>query len=705
MRQLAGIGIGLAFCLAQLHGASARGQSPEELARTAAYAAGHQNPDGGFAPVPGEPSTLGATNTAIRILKYVRGSIPDVFGCIRFVRSCRTPGGGFSQRPGGTPDPVTTAVGLMASAELKIADQETIDQAIAYLGANAHSFEEVRMAIAGLEAVAARSPDFPRWAKMIEQMRRPDGTFGEGAAQAFATGGAAAAILRMGLKLENRDAVVKVINAGQRPDGGWSKDDGPADLASSYRVMRALYLLGEKPDLDRLLRFVDRCRQSDGSYAPAPGGDGNLSATYYATILIRWARLLQGKPPFVETAGFVSLFNGRDLTGWQGNEALWSARDGLLVGKSAGIDHNEFLTTTESYRDFVLSLSFRLVDGVGNSGIQFRSVRIPGTEMSGYQADIGENFWGCLYDESRRNKVLAPGSPEALEKLRKSDWNHYVIRAMGNRIQLYLNGVSSVDYREEDPSVTADGLIGLQIHAGGPMEIQFQDLMIQRLPSPSANQTGPGFHLRSLATDHGPRKYTVYVPADYDGQKEFPAVLFLHGAGERGDDGVVPSQVGIGPAIVQRPGGLPAIVVFPQARTTWKGGSEDSEAALQALEDVIKNYKVDAKRIILTGLSMGGMGSWDMAALHPNRFAAVVPVCGPGRPEDGARLKDLPIRAYVGDADSDFLHLGMRRMVEAVIAAGGNPIYTEYRDVGHNSWDRAYNDPELIAWMLSQRRP
>ena len=102
--------------------------------------------------------------------------------------------------------------------------------------------------------------------------------------------------------------------------------------------------------------------------------------------------------------------------------------------------------------------------------------------MSGYQADLGESYWGCLYDESRRNKVLAKASSEALSTLKKNDWNHYVLCAVGDRITLYLNGVASVVYREEAPDIARDGLIAVQIHAGSPMEVQFKDIQIRVLP-------------------------------------------------------------------------------------------------------------------------------------------------------------------------------------------------------------------------------
>ncbi|WP_165072348.1 family 16 glycoside hydrolase [Paludisphaera rhizosphaerae] len=696
----------LAAVLILVAAASAiRAQTPADFAQTGAYIASLQNKDGGFGSAPGQASTLGSTSSALRILKYVGGSVPDVLNCIKYVKSCQVDGG-FAPTPGGKADSLTTSTGLLAAAELKIVDKPLVDSAIAYFHEHAKEDEQVRMAVAAMEAVDSLSPDSPRWMEQIQKLGNPDGTFREGPGQAFAAGTVAATLLRAGGSLVNRDAAVSAMKAGQQADGGWSKDGGPSDLGSSYRIMRALYMLKEKPDLDRLRSFIARCRKSDGTYSTTPDGQGNLGGTYFASILTNWSRKLDGEPPIVETAGFVPLFNGRDLTGWEGDTTVWSARDGMIVGKSNGLKNNVFLATKESYRDFVLSLSFRVIDGKGNTGVQFRSVRIPGTEMSGYQADIGEGYWGSLYDESRRKKTLVTASKEALEKLNKKDWNQYVIRAFGDKITTYLNGVTSVSYTETDPTVARDGLIALQVHSGGPMEVQFKDVMIQRVPSPGvwADPKAAGFHLRTVATPEGDRKYTVYVPQGYDESKTYPGVLFLHGAGERGEDGTIPSQVGLGPAIVHR-GGIPAVVVFPQARKTWQSDSDDAKAALQALDDVMKAYKVDPARIVVTGLSMGGMGTWSIGGQNPQKFAAAVPICGPGKPEDVVNLLKTPMRAFVGDDDSPKLHLGLRMNIEAFRNAGGHPGYTEYRNVPHNSWDRAYNDPETIDWMLTQKRP
>jgi predicted peptidase len=109
--------------------------------------------------------------------------------------------------------------------------------------------------------------------------------------------------------------------------------------------------------------------------------------------------------------------------------------------------------------------------------------------------------------------------------------------------------------------------------------------------------------------------------------------------------------------------------------------------------------------VILTGLSMGGSGSWSLATARPERFVAVAPICGRGRPEDAARFKSLPVWSFCGDADRDQTVLGMRTMTDALTGQGATARLTEYLGVGHNSWDRAYNDHELIDWMLAQKRP
>ncbi len=179
---------------------------------------------------------------------------------------------------------------------------------------------------------------------------------------------------------------------------------------------------------------------------------------------------------------FRPLFNGKDLTGWEGNLKLWKVQEGMIVGDSPGIRHNDFLATKKEYGDFELRLEFKLHDGKGNSGIQFRTRRVPdSTNAQGYQADIGENYWGCLYDEHRRNKVLATASPELKKVLKYDDWNSYVIRAQGDHVVLKINGVTTVDYHEKDPKIARSGIIALQVHSGPAMRVDFRNLKIREL--------------------------------------------------------------------------------------------------------------------------------------------------------------------------------------------------------------------------------
>lgn len=183
-----------------------------------------------------------------------------------------------------------------------------------------------------------------------------------------------------------------------------------------------------------------------------------------------------------------SLFDGKTLQGWEGDPKIWSVQEGAITAGS--VDQralrNEFLATTRSYTNFVLRLQFKIegTEGFVNSGVQIRSERIPNHhEMVGYQADIGEGWYGALYDESRRNTILAKPDPETVRKaVKTAQWNHYEIRATGNRVILKINGIQTVDYTEKDPKVVPHGKLAVQIHGDGKTRVQFKDLSIEELP-------------------------------------------------------------------------------------------------------------------------------------------------------------------------------------------------------------------------------
>lgn len=219
---------------------------------------------------------------------------------------------------------------------------------------------------------------------------------------------------------------------------------------------------------------------------------------------------------------------------------------------------------------------------------------------------------------------------------------------------------------------------------------------------------GSGFVDKTIDYKGTPTKYVVYVPKEYRSGTPHPAILFLHGAGETGTDGRKQTAVGLGPAIRQAPAAWNFIVLFPQApptgavRERWMA---HEELVLAILEAARKEYSIDETRLYATGLSMGGFGTWRLAAKHPKLFAAIAPICGGGDPAEAARLKDVPIWAFHGDQDKAVPHTLSVQMVEAVKAAGGNPKLTIYPGVGHNSWDKAYREENLAEWFLRHRRP
>jgi 3-keto-disaccharide hydrolase len=181
--------------------------------------------------------------------------------------------------------------------------------------------------------------------------------------------------------------------------------------------------------------------------------------------------------------GFTPLFDGQSLAGWEGDSLLWVVEDGTLIGRSPGISYNDFLATEKSFSNFILRLQAQLVDNSGNSGVQFRSERVTGSmEMAGYQADIGPEYWGNLYDESRRKTNLVVADPKVLKKvLKPTGWNEYEIHAEGPHIVLKINGGTTADYTETDASVQPAGRIAVQIHSGPALEVRFRDIRIKEL--------------------------------------------------------------------------------------------------------------------------------------------------------------------------------------------------------------------------------
>lgn len=182
-----------------------------------------------------------------------------------------------------------------------------------------------------------------------------------------------------------------------------------------------------------------------------------------------------------------ALFDGKSFQGWEGDtQKTFRIQEGAIVGGSlaAKVPRNEFLCTKRAFSDFELRLKFKVLGDGANAGVQIRSKRIPNHhEVIGYQADLGDpEWWGCLYDESRRNKVLARSDMAIINPiLKRSDWNDYLIRCEGKRIRLWINGQQTADYTEQDTSIEQEGVICLQIHGGPPSEAWYKDITIDEL--------------------------------------------------------------------------------------------------------------------------------------------------------------------------------------------------------------------------------
>ena len=212
--------------------------------------------------------------------------------------------------------------------------------------------------------------------------------------------------------------------------------------------------------------------------------------------------------------------------------------------------------------------------------------------------------------------------------------------------------------------------------------------------------------MKHLNVDEIDLKHLFFLPKDYYSAEKttWPLILFLHGMGERGDDLELVKIHGI-PKIAEKQKDFPFIAVSPQCPTeyVWR-----DKKMLQAVESlmlkIIKNYRIDKTRVYVTGLSMGGYGTWALAAHRPDLFAAAVPICGGGDPATVNVLKNLPIWVFHGGLDKVVLPKESEKMVRVLEKAGGKIQYTLYPEAYHDSWTETYNNPALYDWMLKNRK-
>ncbi len=230
-----------------------------------------------------------------------------------------------------------------------------------------------------------------------------------------------------------------------------------------------------------------------------------------------------------------------------------------------------------------------------------------------------------------------------------------------------------------------------------------------------------GFLNRTVTVGGTDYHYVIYVPEEWTGEKEWPVILFLHGSIEKGDDGVAQSLVDLGRVVRRDPKSFPAVIVMPQCRMDVDWQSDRMQAqALAALDASTREFNGDRERTYLTGFSMGGYGTWNLAGKHPERFAALVVVAGgilwppsvaEREPDPRAnpyasaaqKVAHIPIWVFHGDADRNVPVTESRRMVDALKALKNEVKYTEYKGAAHFIGDRVYSEPMLPAWLFAQK--
>ncbi len=214
---------------------------------------------------------------------------------------------------------------------------------------------------------------------------------------------------------------------------------------------------------------------------------------------------------------------------------------------------------------------------------------------------------------------------------------------------------------------------------------------------------GTGFVRHELDIDGTPHPLWVFLPKNYDASKSYPTIVFLHGLFEAGADGSNALSAGLGPVIARDPDAWPFIVLFPQSSGTWRGPRRE-RLVMRSLDWAQQHYAVDRARVILAGLSYGGLGAWQIGARHPDRFAALVPVSGPRDLACADELVGMPVWAFHNRGDPIIDSDGSEQMCAQIAQLGGRARYTAFDRIGHDCWDRAVADTDLVEWMLRQQQ-
>lgn len=278
------------------------GQTADEIKETIKYVYSLQQDDGGYiASLPDRSldqkptSSLRATTAALRAIRYFGGVAPNQDKAALFISRCFDEKiGAFSDKPNSKPDVISTAIGVMAVAELKMDEEHYILKCLAYLEKNAKEYEEIRLAAAGFEAVKKQPADHVKeeWMKLLRRTMNSDSTSGSGEGKVRDTGSTTAILLRLNIKFAVTKELTSLLQEGQRDDGGYGKAGGAkSDLETTYRVTRSVHMLKLKPrDVEKMRMFIGKCRNPDGGYGVEPGKPSSVGSTYFASIILNWIK-------------------------------------------------------------------------------------------------------------------------------------------------------------------------------------------------------------------------------------------------------------------------------------------------------------------------------------------------------------------------------------------------------------------------------
>lgn len=427
--------------------------------------------------------------------------------------------------------------------------------------------------------------------------------------------------------------------------------------------------------------------------------------------------------------GGLDLFDGRSLAGWEHYLAkpdvkmsdVWRVRDGLLVckGKPMG-----YLATKKEFTSFRLIVEYRWAPGkpASNSGVLMRITGRPQALPKCVEAQLQSGKAGDVYgfhgfkvsgDAARAISAenMMIGKLSGVRRIKGAEkkpgqWNWLDVTFRGGDLMVILNGEK---VNEATGCDVVAGKIALQSEGG---EIHFRTVRLMPPDNGAAATEAPkpGIQVKAatkvtLGSGESARKadvrYLLSLPERYDKQERCPLLIFLHGMGERGDN-LDRVKLHGPPMIVRKSNETPFIIVSPQCPRTefWR-----VDKLGKLLDHILATTKADPDRVYLTGLSMGGFGTWAWAAAEQGRFAAAVPICGGGDPRTAPRLAKLPIWAFHGGKDRVVPLSRSEAMVKAIERAGGDRVQlTVYPEAGHNSWTKTYDGPDVYKWLLRHRR-